>query len=188
VGLRKGITVLVTTVAALASQLPGLSFFAKYAPPSYDILVLLTGGLTLALFLWVFTHHRPDERRIRQGFFCVVAAILLAIAYIGLFRWVTVPTPPETGTTDRYQIGFGMMAFSLTLKGLATAQKFNLTTPDKLMLALGAFQEGGPERVWREWTIITAGVLLSLTYVLTYVAWAYGLACLAWRLIRRAPA
>lgn len=178
--------VLVAGAGAVASQLPGLSFFTSNAPPSFGLLALVTSGLTLAIFVWVLTTTPPSRDRSRMGLVAIVAAILLGVAYAGLLNWVTVPAPAETGVDQRYQIGFGLSDFSLTDRGKASLKTApGGLTPQDLMLNNGAFRFGGPELIWRPWTITLAELLLTGVFLVTYFLWAFGLACVSTRLVKR---
>lgn len=183
--IATAIAALSTAAAAVGSQLPGVSFFADFAPPSFKALTLLSGGGALAVFVRVFTSREAPKKRAQLGFRYTAFAIALAVAYSFVIQWVTVTSPSESGAEHRYQIGFGMQDFSLTAEAKAARREQSLQTPQELMLAFGAFQPGGAELIWREWTIVSAALLLSCLFVLTYLSWAYGLACISWSLIRR---
>jgi hypothetical protein len=178
------VSVLAATASGVASQLPGISFFTHQAPPNFGPLSLMTGGLTLAIFVWVFS-KKNDAQRVRNGIAGVTAAVLLAIAYTALLNWVTVPPPAETGVAERFQIGFGLSTFSLTTDGINALRLDPLATAQELMLMLGGFQPGGTGLIWKPWTITVAWLILSLTFVLAYIAWSFGLACIAARLTER---
>lgn len=181
--------VLAAGAGAIASQLPGLSFFTSNAPPSFGLLSLMTSGLTLAIFVWVLTTTPADSDRSRTGLIAVGAAIVLGLAYAGLLNWVTVPAPAETGVAQRFQIGFGLSDFSLTddARRLLKASPADTTIED-LMLMKGAFRPGGPQLLWKPWTITAAWLLLSTVFLLAYSLWSFGLACVATRMVGRKSA
>lgn len=178
--------VLAAGVGAIASQLPGLSFFTNNAPPEFGLLSLMTSGLTLAIFVWVLTTTPEESDRSRSGLIAIGSAIVLGIAYVGLLNWLTVWSPAETGVAQRFPIGFGLSDFSLTdnarqlLKDSATE-----TTTQDLMLKIGGFRPGGPQLLWKPWTITSAWLLLSAVFLITYSLWSFGLACVATRMVNR---
>jgi hypothetical protein len=184
--IRDAVSRMSVAAGGLASQLPGVSFFTDQAPPSFGLLTLMTGGLTLAVFVWVFSMRPSASRRARHGVISVIIAIVLALAYTALLNCLTVSAPPETGVSARFQIGFGLLPFSLTPAGL-TAVKTSPgnATAEYLMLIKGAFRPGGAELIWKPWTITAAWLILSGTFVLAYLCWAFGLACIAVRLSDR---
>jgi hypothetical protein len=170
---------------ALASQLPGVSFFTNFAPPNFGALTLMTGGLTLAIFVWVFV-NRPARANAKTGIAAVVCAVLLAIVYSALLNWTTVLPPAGTGSTQRFQIGFGLASFSLGPEGLKLLQSSpSSVTPEDLMLAKAAFRPGGPELIWKPWTVTVAWLLSSGFFLLSYLAWSFGLASVALSLTGR---
>lgn len=173
--------VLSAAAAAVIAQLPGLSFFTNNSPPSFFILGLLTSGLTIAVFLWVLINKGRDRRkRVKQGLVSVCASIVLAMVYIAFLSWVTVLPPEEYGSSQRFQIGFGLQEFSLTEEAKAVvATEESVKSTQDLMLAFGAFSSEGPRQIWTVWSIYSAWALLCLTFIATYFMWAFGLAKLA---------
>jgi len=184
--VRSTITALGTGAAAAGSQLPGVAFFTNFAPPSFDPITLITGGLTLAIFVWVFFRLPNEVVSTQIGVAAVIVSVVLAILYSALLNWTTVLAPPETGIAQRFQIGFGLAPLSLTPEGLKLVQSNpEGATPEYLMLAKGAFRPGGAALIWKLWTITVAWLLLSAVFVLTYITWAFGLACVAIKLTGR---
>jgi hypothetical protein len=184
--IRSAVAVLATCATALGSQLPGVSFFTNFAPPDFGALKLVTGGLTLAVFVWVFRSWAPGAAAGKTSIIAVLTAVFLAIGYSALLDWTTVSAPPQTGNAQRFQIGFGLAPFSLTPKGLELVQSSpDSVNPQYLMLATGGFQPGGAELVWKRWTITAAWLILSLVFLLSYLAWSFGLACVAINLTDR---
>jgi hypothetical protein len=169
---------LVTVTTALGSQLPGITFFFGLTPPGFRAITLLTSGGTLALFLLVFSRCEKDVKCVRNGVRSISIAVVLAIVYGLFFPYVTVGPPPERDEPVRHQAGFGLSAFSLTDEALRVATERKLKTKEDLMLALGGYG-GGPSLIWKGWSIVAAGTLLSAFFVATYVYWTSGLAWLA---------
>jgi hypothetical protein len=171
---------------AIASQLPGLSFFTSNAPPSFGLLGLMTSGLTLAIFVRVLATTPEALDRSRAGLLAVAGAVVLGLSYVSLLNWVTVPAPVETGVDRRYQIGFGLSDFSLTDRAKAALKTgADGVTSEDLMLMNGAFRPGGPQLLWKPWTITLARALLSAVFLLAYFLWSFGLACVATRMVKR---
>src|SRR5690348_13598813 len=65
--ITNSLSALVVVVGALASQLPGISFFTEYAPPSFGMLALVTTGLTLAVFAWVFVSPTREPKSAKRS-------------------------------------------------------------------------------------------------------------------------
>ncbi len=122
--------------AALGSQLPGMSFFLGLVPPDFRALPLLTGGGTIALFIYVFNKRQAQHKDVARGVRLVGAAIVLAIVYGVLFQFVTVGTPASRGGRDRFQIGFGLSSGSLTDNARQVVQQRHIDTPMELMLRI----------------------------------------------------
>lgn len=179
------ITALATGAGALASQLPGLVFFSQYAPPSFGPVTLMTGGLSLAVFVWVFSNSTMKSASTSLGTSSIIASVVLAIIYTALLNWVTVPAPLETGIAQRFQIGFGLTPFSLTSEGLKLLNTAPDITPEYAMLFKGGFRPGGAQLIWKPWTITASWLMLSSVFFLAYLAWSFGLACIALKLIGR---
>ncbi|NKK60603.1 hypothetical protein [Rhizobium ruizarguesonis] len=182
--LKPVLAILTASAGAIASQLPGLSFFTDYTPPSFGLMTLLTGGLTLAVFVWVLASTPRSSNFAGFGVATIVIAVLLAVIYLALLSWVTVPAPIETGIDERFQIGFGLLDFSLTDRARTLLQSHNGSTPQDLMLAVAGFRPGGAELLWKPWTVTSAWLLLVCNFILTYFLWSLGLALIATRLRR----
>ena len=177
--ISRAASALTSVTGGLASQLPGISFFTNQTPPSFAPILLITSGLTIAIFAWVFSTPSNVTKRIRIGLVSIITAIVLAIFYTALLQWVTVIPPPQAGSHERFQIGFGLSPFSLTPTGITEVHTHPDTTPTDIMLRRGLFQPGGPELIWQPWTITTSWFLLSILFFSTYFSWTLGLACIA---------
>lgn len=164
---------------ALGSQLPGISFFLGLAPPGFPAIVLLTGGGTLAIFLLRISKQAPDPVCIQKGARSIAAALILATVYGFLFSLVTVGPPASRSEHVRYQVGFGLTPFSLTVPALRLANEHPAYTKEDLMLAFGAYDDTATSRIWKSWSIYAAGALLIVTFVFTYYYWTSGLGWLA---------
>ena len=164
-------------VGALVSQLPGLAFFLNWAPPMFPAITLLTGGVGLAVFAAGYRGRRARMSTRAAGF--VVGALACAAIYSVLLGEWSVAAPAERSVGQRYQIGFGVMSFSLTDDARTKGTRLALRTPEDYMLAFGGYEPHATALIWREWTIIAAGSLLIALYVVAYLGWCYGLAILA---------
>jgi hypothetical protein len=186
-GALKNLSVL---AGALGSLLPGLTYFLHAAPPLFALSALLSGGLALAIFVRVFVTGPDRVAAAKKGFHYVLVAVFMGTAYGMLLPLLTV-TPPTHSTfaRERFQIGFRTFDFSLTPEARNKKQQFDLKTPEDLMLAFGGYEPGATTLIWRPWTIQTAGLILIVIFLTTFLLWAYGLALLAWGLTtgRTAP-
>jgi hypothetical protein len=158
--IEQSVQKLITLAALVGTQLPGISFYFKLAPPDFRVIGLLTSGGTIALFVWVFNQKRDQRRRVPKGLWFVMIAIILAAVYGVLFQFLTVGTPASRGGNERFQIGFGMCSASLTDSARTLAQQQHLDTPEDLMLAFGGYDEGARSRIWKGWSIFVSGVIL----------------------------
>jgi hypothetical protein len=164
---------------ALGSQLPGVSFFLGWAPPGFSAVTLLCGGGAVAIFLLRFSKPNAGPDGVRRGARAVAVAIILAMVYCFLFSYVTVGSPAPRTERARYQVGFGLATFSLTDVASAFAKEHPDYTKEDLMLAFGAYTDGATSRIWKTWSIFTAGGALTVLFALTYYSWTSGLAWLA---------
>jgi hypothetical protein len=158
------------------SQLPGLAFFMDLAPPLFPAITLLASGAGLSAFALGYRRTRDHVRLAARA---VVLAVLCAALYAVLLSQWSVAPPPERDRGERFQIGFGLMAFSLTSEARVKTAQMSLRTPEELMLAFGGYEQQGTALIWRTWTIVAAGTLLIATYVLSFLTWCYGLGLLA---------
>jgi len=62
---------------------------------------------------------------------------------------------------------------------MALKHQWPLAPVEDWMLREGAFTQGGPEIIWRAWSVMTAGCALVLTYMAGFVLWTVGFATLA---------
>ena len=85
----------------------------------------------------------------------------------------------DTQTQERFQVGFWKCDWSLTQVGLKLKQENLSDTPQVWVLIEAAFQPGGPEKIWKPWSIISAGILMLITYMAGFVLWTAGFSLLA---------
>ena len=176
--IQNAFSKLVTLAAALGSQLPGVSFFVGFTPPSFRVIALLTGGGTIAVFVRVFNQPRNLKRHVTSGVWSIAVAVVLAAIYAVLFQFLTVGTPPARGGHQRFQTGFGMYTFSLTDNARRVARQYHLETKEDLMLALGGYEKS-TSQIWKPWSIVIAGIILWVAFIASYVLWTSGLAHIA---------
>jgi hypothetical protein len=187
--IQRSVKTIATLGGALSGGLPGAAYFTHNAPPLFALTALVSGGVGVAVFVYVFL-IRPDARRAaRNAVRILIAAVFLGAAY-GLLLTLLSVAPPTDAQTDgvRFQIGFRMADFSLTADGRAKRDQLDLRTPEDLMLAYGGYEQGTTYRIWQTWTIIASGILLIVLFVVTFILWAYGLALLAWSLSKQPSA
>ena len=167
------------TVGAVVSQLPGITYFYALIPPYFGAFHLLATGGTLAIFLYAYLRASGTRTLVRGGITWVGLSIVLAIIFTPLLSAWTVPPPDGWPQNGKFQIGFGMSKFSLTDPAIQKAKEFKIDNPSDLMLAFGAFDDAKLSRVWKQWTIVVAGMTLVVVFVASYVCWVLGIAYLA---------
>jgi hypothetical protein len=163
---------------------PGYTFFTTYSPPFFPGISILTGVLSAAMIYITSTYNPPTETRARSFeklirfsmLFLITAFILLSI-YVILLRFCTVLEPQSY--EQRFQVGFYKFDFSLTEVGLNLKHKTPSAPIEDWILSEGAFRPGGPEIIWRPWSITIAGLLLVFIYMLGFVLWTVGFSLLA---------
>lgn len=154
--------------------IPGFSYFTSYAPPFLDWSSLLAAACAAAIIIITYYWPLLDEAgqrlpsavRLARNVF--VASVFLLIVYMILLRLCTVVDP--TGNS-RFQIGFGRMDWSLTADGQAWKAEHPTQTAEEWMLSAGAFKPGGPELIWKTWTVYTSGILMVLIFVSAFALW-----------------
>lgn len=161
---------------------PAYTYFTTYAPPLFPEVSLILSPLCLALLVASY-NFKPEQDSalaglrpsVKKGLKFLGASLLLLVLYAAMTNLTTV-VEPQTGSV-RFQVGFGLADWSLTPTGL-DAKKMNPTfTAEDLMMAYGAYVAHGPEKLWKEWTINLAGVVMILIYLATFGLWttAFGL-------------
>ena len=168
-------------VGSIGSTLPGLSYYESHGPPIMDksIALLATGGALVLLMLGFTNKRLPKTSLPRQACKRIIGAVVLIVVYQILLNYMTV-TPPPPKDDARIQIGFYTLEWSLTNDAvLALKAHPELHSPLDLMLAFGAFDGNLPNDIWKPWTIITAGLILTVIFVLAFCSWAYGFGLLS---------
>lgn len=103
-------------------------------------------------------------------------SVFLLILYLLLLSVCTVVAP---GGKERFQTGFDKFEWSLTDEGRQIkADHPNETTQDWL-LDDALFRPGGPNVIWKTWTIIVSGVVMVATFIFAFILWSFGWALLA---------
>lgn len=164
----------------VGSFLPGIAYWRESAPPLLGAWSFLVTGVALALLVYGYSKRLVPQHIPRSALRYILAAMVLAIAYGVCLRYTTVQHSKRKG--PRYQIGFHTFDWSVKdpeEKGRLSKSMGKELTAEELMNAYGAFNPGGPEKVWKFWTIIVAGTLLLLLFVSGFIFWTYGLALLA---------
>lgn len=181
--IQRGVKTVATLGGALSGGLPGAAYFTHNAPPLFALTGVVSGGVGVGIFVYVFL-ARPDLRGAAKGAVRVlISAVLLGAVYGVLLTLLSVTTPTDSGSDGaRFQIGFRTADLSLTPDARTKRDQLDLRTPEDLMLAYGGYEPGTSYRIWKTWTIVAAGMLLIVLFVVTFVLWAYGLALLAWSL------
>jgi hypothetical protein len=170
--------------AGAGAIIPGYTFFTTFPPPIFPGISILTSVLSAAMIYitlnvkWVKSRSGVNKRQlIRSASFLLIVAFCCLLLYVLLIRYCTVLEPQSY--SQRFQIGFWKFDWSLTEAGLALKHQLPLATVEDWMLREGAFTQGGPEIIWRAWSVITAGCLLVIIYMAGFLFWTVGFATLA---------
>src|ERR1043166_5412978 len=176
-GLGAGIGVLV----------PGFTYFTKYAPPYFPGITLLTAAVATATVVITY-YYSPSLVRgsphtlpplLKTAIKVFVISILLLLLFTILLDLCTVVVP---GTTQRMQIGFGELDWSLTPYGQHVKATRPLATPQQWLWD-ESFSTNAPKLIWIWWTIHLSGILITLVFMFAFVLWTFG-----WSLIAKQKA
>lgn len=161
---------LIATMTGLAHVPPLLAGAGlKFAP--------IAAGTIFLVYAYVRAYRPSTSRMLRFALLCLVFAVLLSVIHSAvLLEWTV--ADPQSGS-ERFSVGFGMAAWSLTVYGRSLAGKENITTPEGLMMADAAFHAGGPERLWKSWAIRLSSVTLALMFLCSLATWSAGWGTLA---------
>jgi hypothetical protein len=107
----------------------------------------------------------------RAGVSIAVGVVLISVYALCLDFWTV--TPPRE-SSRRYQIGFGSSASGLTEHGRELRSKYPGFTAQEMVLADAGFVPGGPERIWTTGSVVSAGSLLIILYLLALSFWSAG--------------
>lgn len=170
-------------LAGIGVLVPAFSIFTNYSPPLFKGASLLTAAIATIIIIVTFYYDpSPKKKRtklphlVRLSLKVFVIFFALLIVYFVLFDLCTVETP---GGTERFQIGFGKYDWGLTKTGLEVKAKFPDKTLQHWMMYDDWFRSGGPNVLWKTWTIYLSGIIMILVFVLTFVLWTFGWALLA---------
>lgn len=177
--LERKLTRLSLFAGSIGTIVPGVSFFVEEAPPLFNATGLLTSGVAVAVLIWGFNQRLERSRIPRRAVVSVVGALVLIVSYRVCLAYLTV-LPPRQG--NREQIGFFMSNWSLTKSASEFIRRTegDIRTPQELMLAYGGFGDRQIVwTIWEPWTIVSAGSILILLFVLSFLLWSYAFAILA---------
>ena len=179
--INKSLKWLALLGGGVGSSLPGIAYWRESAPPFLAAWSWLVTGVAVAVLVYGYFKPLVAPQTIpRIALRYIIAALVLVTLYGVLLRYTTVQHSKREG--PRYQVGFHTFDWSLkepqAIRGLSKEVGKDLTA-EELMMAYGAFKPGGPEKVWKFWTIIVAGVLLVIVFVSGFISWTYGFAILA---------
>jgi hypothetical protein len=104
-------------------------------------------------------------------------SVVLLVAYVLLLHYTTVQIP--SGPGSRLQVGFGLQAWTLTEAGLSWIQSNPTITTVQMIKSEAAFSQDRLASLWKEWSIITAGLILIVVFLLAFLTWTAGFALLA---------
>ena len=162
---------------SLAILLPGFSFFIDYSPPLFDKINILTTALAAA-FLWVgyryprmaFGNTNEDKALLRISLKLLVVAFLFIVFYLFFLDYTTAYIQP---IDIRFQIGFNCVDWTLEEKAIQMIEEGECERSKiALIRCVTALHENIP-KIWKQWTIYTAGLINLLTFNLFAIIWAY---------------
>lgn len=157
---------------------PGYSYFTLYAPPMFPGASVLTSALAVAVIVYVYYYYQPGAKHARCIRLSFLATFVMLTVYILLLQFFTVVDPQ--GKT-RFQIGFRSADWSLTERGLQWKKEHPSQTIEDWMLSHAAYRPGGPELIWKQWTIYFLSALTIIIFMSTFVLWTKSFALLAKR-------
>jgi hypothetical protein len=157
------------------------------APPLMQWPAVLTYGtcgvITGLIYLTSARDGEPVDRRwLRTALVWLGVATTTLIVYGTLLTLCTV-VDPQTERV-RFQIGFGLAGWSLTSEAQRLKEHAPSMTATQLMMAFGGFTPGGAARIWTAWSIYSAGILLIVLYLSSFISWTIAAGLVAARLLR----
>ena len=167
----------------LAYTMPGVIGFLVYRPPMSFLPPVLASTLGIVGLLWPGSRPRLAASREAKHTSSRIRKVGVASLLSFLLFWAAVdqwtimdPTTPW----ERFQLGFGKARWSLTD---SVGRSYLEHDPDgavgEWMMAEGAYERGGPARIWHGWSITLAGLLISSVYLLGSASWMVLLSLLA---------
>jgi len=169
-------------LAVIGVLIPAFSIFTNYSPPFFKGASLLTTAIAAIIIIVGFFYDPSPKKNtglphlVRLSLKIFVIFLALLIVYFVLFDLCTVETPDGA---ERFQIGFGKYDWGLTNKGLEIKAKFPDKTIQDWMMYGAWFRSGGPNVLWKTWTVYLSGIIIILVFVLTFVLWTFGWTLLA---------
>lgn len=168
-------------MAGVGAIVPAVLGFQKLAPPFLSPVIWLVPALATAIIFGVYYFRFRDAVRdermpplVKNGLRALGGSIVLLVTYLILVRFTTTIDPLGE---ERYQIGFGKARWGLT--EFAQAHKNPTNSVREWMLQGAYYREDGPEVLWTTTAILSAGVLLTLVFMATFIGWSMGWAMLA---------
>ena len=158
------------------------SYFTPYVPPLIPEIVFVVAvmsGICIYFVLAIKPKNKETDTSywLFHGVVSLSMGIFLIVVYFLLLDLTTVVDPQSSGS--RYQIGFRKADFSLTASGIKIKEQFPDEPIEEWIIKAAAFREGGPEILWKTWTIYVAGVILILCYICCFILWTSGFTFLA---------
>jgi hypothetical protein len=170
--------------AATGALVPAWDFFKHDVPPLFPEIGLLmcavSGAIAIVVSAYIPSRPKPIhglQAIVWRGTILIVMSLGVLISYRILLESWTVLEPQSY--QQRFQVGFGVVDWSLTNLGQEMKHAGNIRVADDLMLAGHAFRPGGPATIWKQSTIDSAGLILILLYVVGFVLWTTGFALLS---------
>lgn len=170
--------------AAVGITIPAYSYFTALDPPLLPAAGVITSALGAATIFVAF-YYRPKKPRgtsklptlVKLGRNYILASLFILIAYLILTQLCTVLEPQKQKV--RFQIGFGRADWTLTEEGRRVKAALPGEPVTRWMLSKGAFKRGGPETIWKPWSIYLAGGLMVASFFLMFGFWTFGWSLMA---------
>lgn len=167
------------------SLIPGIGLFTDYSPPLIPDGKVFSVAVSMAIICGCFllapritvASVRLPQKMTRKAWGLIGVAVVLYVVYASFLGYCTVLEPQNY--SQRFQIGFGKSDWSLTPEGVELKYGNPSATLEDWMMMEGAFRQGGPDIIWKTWTINAAGFLLVMIYLVSFVLWTLGFSNLA---------
>jgi hypothetical protein len=168
-------------MAGIGAIVPAVLAFQQLAPPFLSSVPWLVPALATATVFGIY-HFRFRRGRVharmpalvKRGLQILASAVILLLLYLTLLHFTTSMDPAGE---ERYQIGFGKARWGLT--DYAKERK-KMSDPVAIWMLQGAYyRPNGPEKLWKPVAIYSAGGVLTIVFMGTFILWSMGWALLA---------
>lgn len=179
-GYEKSIDNLNWFVAGIGIVIPLLIFIINailsnslYLSCIFSALALATIFIIYSILSFQYKANGMLTTYMKKGIGFVMLSFVIIFSYFQFLEYSTILEPQFS--KERIQTGFGLNTFSLTSEGLQLSQKYPNKTAAELMLIVDDFNHAKATKIlWKNWTIIVAGVSLHLLYMGLFLSWIIG--------------